>query len=207
MDKAVEEEAKGKNIESSGELPDMPDLDDPLFSGKGKLFRRVDWSAFWVAFLVTLAGYTYTLAPTVTLEDSGELAVAADYLGVPHPPGYPIWTLLAWFFQWVFHWKTYYGQPNPAWAVGFLSAVSGALSCGILSLLVSRSGAEIVRGMKRAHEVLGNKSENLICWLGGVSAGLLLAFSPGLWSQSVIVEVYSLNALFLMIVLLLTYMW
>jgi heme/copper-type cytochrome/quinol oxidase subunit 4 len=36
---------------------------------------------------------------------------------------------------------------------------------------------------------------------------LLLAFSPVLWSQSVIVEVYSLNALFQMGVLLLIYMW
>ena len=61
-------------------------------------FRRVDWFSFVTTLITSLAAYILTLAPTVTLEDSGELVVAADYLGVPHPPGYPIWTLLAWFF-------------------------------------------------------------------------------------------------------------
>ena len=65
----------------------------------GPFFRRVDWMAFWLTFLISFGVYFYTMGPTVTLEDSGELAVASDYLGVPHPPGYPIWTLLTWFFQ------------------------------------------------------------------------------------------------------------
>jgi len=71
-----------------------------------------------------LVFYTLTLQPTVGLEDSGELIVASDFLGVPHPPGYPIWTLLTWFFQWVFHGVTFHGQPNPAWGVNFFSAFS-----------------------------------------------------------------------------------
>ena len=91
----------------------------------GAFFRRIDWWAFWIVSLVTLAVYVHTLAPTVTLEDSGELAVASDYLGVPHPPGYPIWTLITWFFQWIFPWVTYNGHPNPAWSVGLASAVAG----------------------------------------------------------------------------------
>ena len=80
----------------------------------GAFFRRIDWWAFWIVSLVTLAVYVHTLAPTVTLEDSGELAVASDYLGVPHPPGDPSWTLITWFFQWIFHSATYTGHPNPA---------------------------------------------------------------------------------------------
>ncbi|MBU0676481.1 MAG: DUF2723 domain-containing protein, partial [Verrucomicrobia bacterium] len=173
----------------------------------GRFFRRVDWAAFWTSFIVSFGVYVYTLAPTVTLEDSGELAVAADYLGVPHPPGYPIWTLLSWLFQWVFHWKKYLGYPNPAWSVGLLSAFFGALACGTLSLLISRSGADMLRSIRKMTDVLGIETESLICWAGAVAGGLLLAFSPVLWSQSVIVEVYSLNAFFLVIILLLTYVW
>ncbi|MBN1268806.1 MAG: DUF2723 domain-containing protein [Kiritimatiellae bacterium] len=190
--------------------PDAPSVEskEEFFDHQsGAFFRRVDWSAFWTAFLVSLAAYVYTLAPTVTLEDSGELAVASDYLGVPHPPGYPIWTLLSWFFQWIFHFVTYYGQPNPAWSVGLMSAFFGALACGTLALLVSRSGADMLRGMKQVTDALGLSTETLLCWTGGVASGLLLAFSPVLWSQSVIVEVYSLNAFFLVIILLLTYRW
>jgi tetratricopeptide (TPR) repeat protein len=173
----------------------------------GPVFRRGDWLAFWTTFLITLGVYAYTLAPTVTLEDSGELAVASDYLGVPHPPGYPIWSLVTWFFQLVFHWVKYYGQPNPAWSVGLSSAVFGALASALLALLVSRSGADILRSMKRTSEVLGFATENLLGWAAGVAGGLLFAFSPVLWSQSVIVEVYALNAFFLVIILVFTYAW
>ncbi|HPJ57046.1 MAG TPA: DUF2723 domain-containing protein, partial [Kiritimatiellia bacterium] len=173
----------------------------------GAFFRRIDWAAFWIVLAVSLGVYFYTLAPTLTLEDSGELAVASDYLGVPHPPGYPIWTLITWFFQWVFHWVTYNGHPNPAWSVGLASAVAGAGACALLALLISRSGADLLRSVPELKERIGFRAENLVCLIAGISGGLLLAFSPVLWSQSVIVEVYSLNAFFQMAVLLLIYMW
>lgn len=173
----------------------------------GPFFRRVDWAAFLACFLITLGAYYFTLAPTVTLEDSGELAVASEYLGVPHPPGYPIWSLLTWFVQWIFNFVEYNGNPNPAWGVAFASALFGAAACALLALIVSRSGADMLRGLKSATQVIGTSTENAICWICGVSAGLLFAFSPVLWSQSVIVEVYSLNALFLMLVIVLLYMW
>ena len=173
----------------------------------GAFFRRIDWAAFWIVLAVSFGVYFYTLAPTLTLEDSGELAVASDYLGVPHPPGYPIWTLVTWFFQWVFHWVTYNGHPNPAWSVGLASAVAGAGACALLALLISRSGADLLRSVPALTDKIGFQTENLLCLVAGISGGLLLAFSPVLWSQSVIVEVYSLNAMFQMLVLLLIYMW
>jgi tetratricopeptide (TPR) repeat protein len=172
-----------------------------------KFFRRTDWIAAALTFLIALTVYTLTLQPTVGLEDSGELIVASDYLGVPHPPGYPIWSLLTWAFQWVFHGVTYHGYPNPAWAVNFFSAFAGALACGILALLVSRSGIDLLHGLKKETEVLGEKTERLFCAAAGVSSGLLLAFSQGMWSQAVIAEVYTLNILFQTAVLLFLYRW
>ncbi len=173
----------------------------------GAFFRRVDWGAFWTVWLIAFSLYLFTLAPSVTLEDSGELTVAADHMGVPHPPGYPLWTLLAWFFQWIFHGIEYHGYPNPAWAVALMSAVFASLASAVLALLVSRSGTDMMRGMKRATDVLGLATESKICWTAGVTAGLLLAFSPVLWSQAVIVEVYALNGFFLITLLMLIYRW
>ncbi len=174
---------------------------------KGRFFSRMDWSAFWTAFLVSFAVYTYTLAPTLSLEDSGELAVAADHLGVPHPPGYPIWTVLCWLFTRIFSFVTYLGQPNPAWSVALCSAFFGALSIGITAMLISRSGADMLRTVRKTTEAIGEKAEDWISWCGGVVGALLFAFTQVMWSQSVIVEVYALNAFFLMLVMLLTYMW
>jgi thioredoxin-like negative regulator of GroEL len=170
-------------------------------------FRRADWISFGLTFLIALAVYTLTLAPTVTLEDSGELITASDYLGVPHPPGYPSWSLLTWFFQWIFNGVTFRGYPNPAWGVGFCSAFVGALACGVLALLVSRSGLDLLHSLKKETNVLGEKTERLFCCVAGISGGLLLAFSQGMWSQSVIAEVYALNILFQTAVLLFLYRW
>ncbi|MBT3293830.1 MAG: DUF2723 domain-containing protein [Verrucomicrobia bacterium] len=172
-----------------------------------RFFRRLDWSAFWTACIVSFAVYLYTLAPTVTLEDGGELAVAADSLGVPHPPGYPIWTMLSWFFTRVFSFVQFRGQPNPSWSVGLVSVVFGALATGMSAMLICRSGSEMLKASRNRLHAAEESAEDLICWVGGVVSSLLFAFSPVMWSQSVIVEVYSLNAFFLVWVFLLTYHW
>ena len=143
-----------------------PQTDDT----RRRLFTRGDWLVFWVCFLVSLGVYTYTLAPSVTLEDSGELVVAADYLGVPHPPGYPIWSMLAWFFQWVLCFIPFRGQPNPAWGVSFMSAFFGALACGLIGLLISRSGQHLSR------QFLNSREEFRPSWKPAL-AGLLVTMA------------------------------
>ena len=62
------------------------------------LYRKIDWITMGITFLVVFIGYLITLAPDLTLEDSGELAVGSFYAGVPHPPGYPVWTIYTWLF-------------------------------------------------------------------------------------------------------------
>ncbi len=186
---------------------DNIDLLDTETKETGRFFRLLDWSAFWTATIITFIVYLYTLAPTVTLEDCGELAVASDYLGVPHPPGYPIWTIITWIFTKIFSFVTYQGQPNPAWSVALASAVFGALAAGITAMLICRSGYDMLKELRKSSHVAHLTNEKAICWIGGVVGSLLFAFTPVMWSQSVIVEVYSLNALFLVLIFLLTYQW
>jgi tetratricopeptide (TPR) repeat protein len=174
---------------------------------EGRFFRKLDWAAFWTATVVSFAVYFYTLAPTLTLEDSGELAVAGDFLGVPHPPGYPIWTIISWIFTKIFAFVTFRGQPNPAWSIGLVSAVFGALAAGVTAMLICRSGSDFLHQSREALHTATQATENLICGIGGVVGSLLFAFSPGMWSQSTIIEVYSLNAFFLVLIFLLTYRW
>src|SRR6266404_6270417 len=65
---------------------------------KNTLFRSLDWFTFGVTTFLVFLGYYLSLAPDLGLEDSGELAVGSFYAGVPHPPGYPVWTLYTWLF-------------------------------------------------------------------------------------------------------------
>src|SRR2546425_2975810 len=57
------------------------------------LFRKTDWLTFLVTFAIVWIGYYLTLAPELTLEDSGELATGSFYAGISHPPGYPVLTI------------------------------------------------------------------------------------------------------------------
>ena len=56
--------------------------------------RAAAFSAFFV-FVESFIIYWLTLAPTVTFVDSGELIAASSTLGVAHPPGFPLYILLA----------------------------------------------------------------------------------------------------------------
>lgn len=152
--------------------------------------------AFWVSAVVALGVYLLSLGPSVGLEDAGELAVAADGLGVPHPPGYPLWTLLSWGFCRVFSFVTWQGLPNPAWAIALGSAVMGALATGLLAHLITQSGRTLLP-----------KSSPAAACLAGIAGALAFAFSPVMWSQSVIVEVYALGAFFLALVMALSWQW
>ena len=111
---------------------------------ESRYFASIDWKAAAIAGGLAFIVYLATLAPTVTLEYSGALVVAADHLGVARPPGYPIWTLLAKGFICLCPFAEYHGHPNPAWAVNLMSAVFAALACGLLAGLTCRVAREIV---------------------------------------------------------------
>ena len=118
--------------------------------------------------LAAFAVYLRTLAPTVVGGDSGELIAVASTLGVAHPPGYPLYTLLGRAFTWL-------PFGGVALRVNLLSAVCGALAAALVCRAVRRATGE--------------------AW-GGVLAAGALAFSPLVWPYAVTAEVFPLNDLF-----------
>src|SRR5678815_2771494 len=131
------------------------------------LFRKIDWLTAAFVTVVVLIGYIYTLAPDVTLEDSGELAVGSFYAGVPHPPGYPVWTLYTWLFTVLVPFS------NIAWRVALSSAVAGALSCGLIALMVSRGSSMIIESVPE-FKTLDPQVRNIFCLVSGFVAGMLM---------------------------------
>ena len=78
-----------------------------------------------LAILVALAVYVATRAPYLTFIDYGELAAAATLLGIAHPTGYPLSTLVG---------RTLTRRPGPLDPLARLtlfSAVAGALAAGL----------------------------------------------------------------------------
>lgn len=159
------------------------------------LFRKIDWWAFALTALLVFLGYYLTLSPNLTLEDSGELATASFYAGIPHPPGYPVWTLYTHLFTYLLP------VSNIAWRVGVSSAFAGAVACGLLAMMVTRGSSMMIEGIAEL-KTLDRRWENALCLVAGVVAGVLMGFNGYFWSQAIIVEVYTLSVLSLMIVLI-----
>ena len=145
------------------------------------LFRKLDWLALAITFGVVWTVYLLTLAPELTLEDSGELVTGAFYAGIPHPPGYPVWTIYSWL------WTALLPIGNMAWRVAVGQAFSGAMACGLIALMVSRGSSMFMEGIEELKGMTG-KWESAICLISAVSAGLLLGLDGFMWKESCVVN-------------------
>lgn len=83
------------------------------------------------ATLVLLALYAATAAPDLTFWDASEFITAAHTLGIPHPPGTPLWTLLANVCASLF------SNVGPVRSVTMLSVIASALVGGVGAALAS----------------------------------------------------------------------
>ena len=132
-------------------------------------------------FAASLALYVQTLAPSVAalFDDSLEFPLVSYRLGIAHPTGYPLYTLLGKVCT-LLPWH------DVAWRVNLLSAVAGALTVALVYLVGRQLSA------RRLPSLLGAAA---------------LAVSPVFWSQAVIAEVYTLAGAFVALLLWLTLRW
>ncbi|HLG05670.1 MAG TPA: DUF2723 domain-containing protein, partial [Gemmatimonadales bacterium] len=77
-----------------------------------------------VVSLLVLAGLLASLAPSVTFWDAGEFIAAMKILGVPHPPGTPLFVMIGHVFAMVVPFGEYAFRTNLQSAV-FASAGAG----------------------------------------------------------------------------------
>jgi transmembrane protein TMEM260 (protein O-mannosyltransferase) len=121
--------------------------------------------------------YLVTLAPTITWRnngaDSGDLVSAAFTLGIPHPTGYPLFTILASFLS-----HLPFGEP--------------AKNVNVLSALVSAGTIVLICALGR--EFLQDPN-SFSRWIPP-SFATAFAFAPALWSQATIAEVNALATFF-----------
>lgn len=160
------------NVTLSSDRPkkaDTPKADTPKSTAgwaKGAIFIGL--------VLIFFALYFATLAPDVLPADSGELQVVAAQLGVAHPPGFPLYVMLA-------HLITRLLPMLPvAYAVNLFSAMTSALTIGIVFL----AGVLITRR-----------------WFASLVAAIALGSATTFWSQATTANVRSLTGLFAALIL------
>lgn len=124
-----------------------------------------------IPLLLALAGmalYVRTAAPSVAtiFDDSLEFQVVIPLLGVPHPPGYPLYTLVG------YAWTHMFPLRDPAFRLNVLSAGFAGITLGVLGYTLSR---------------LPLHSR----WSWPLT--LVLALAPTFWAEATIAEVYALH--------------
>lgn len=86
-----------------------------------------------LVFVTLFLIYIATLAPGVTLWDSGEFLSAIHSLGIPHPPGTPLYVLIGNVWAKIF--SPIFGF---AYSINLLSALCSAIACGLMANLFVR---------------------------------------------------------------------
>jgi Flp pilus assembly protein TadD len=142
--------------------------------------------------------YTITLSPDVSFWDSGEFIATSHALGIPHPPGTPLYVLMGRVFSLLFHGLL--GIASPAQAVNLLSALPSALAAVFLYLCVVRVGKKLWNG--------GDQSTFCLpAVIAGVTAAVFAAFSNTLWINSIEAEVYAVSGMWAVFATWLVLVW
>ncbi len=131
-----------------------------------------------ILFIIVMAGYIYTITPTLPFWDCGEFIACSFTMGVPHPPGTPLMVLLGNLFI-----RIFFFVKEVAVRVNLLSAFSSGFSALLLYLIMMN-----IFGKLNDNSSLKTQWINIIA---SFSAGLAGAFMYSLWLTSVEAEVYS----------------
>jgi hypothetical protein len=122
--------------------------------------------------------YVLTLAPTVTFWDAGEFIAAAKTLGIPHPPGTPLFVMIAHVWAMLFPVGEYAVRTN------LLSALLSAAGAGFFFLIAHES-------IRAFTTDLEERTARLLRVGGAAAAAMLGAFTFTNWQNSNETEVYA----------------
>lgn len=140
---------------------------------------KKSYLAIVIIVLVGLLLYLANQTKSIYGGDGGDLVAAALVGGIPHPPGYPLFTLLGFLL-------TKIPFSTPAWRVGLLSSFSSIATLIIFFLILK--------------EILKDKLISFI-------TTLILATTYLFWLYSIVPEVFALNNLFFISLIYLLIMW
>ena len=171
---------------------------------------------YLLAGLTAFIVYLFTMAPSVIQIDTGELAAVQATLGIAHPTGYPLYTIIGFLFSII---------PLPfttIYQLNLLAALYCAASVSIFTYTAkfmldsienfsvqkkSITVKKAKKDKKQKPEVEPSKNiftdlSESIKLLSVLFAGLALAFSKTFWFQSTSVEVYSFHLLLMSLIIL-----
>jgi len=147
-----------------------------------------------LVFAISFFIYMNTLAPTVSYWDCGEFIATSYILGVPHPPGSPLYLIIGRIFSML------PSSGDIAFRVNLISPLVSALAVMFLYLV-------IVQFIKHWRGSIKSHNDRLVAFGSGLVGSLIFAFSDSHWFNAVEAEVYAVSTLFTALVVWLILHW
>ena len=138
-----------------------------------------------VVFLIINLIYLFSISPDYQWGDGIELTISANKLGISHPTGYPLYTMLG---------KLFTSLPfgTIAFRMHYFSAITSALAVLFLFLIISEIFGFYLKQNK-------NEEMNLFHLIIAASLSVLFGLGRDFWLYSNVAEVYSLGCLFMLL--------
>jgi len=152
-----------------------------------KKFRLWNYICAAVAFVVSAFTYLMTIEPTASFWDCGEFIASSYKLEVGHPPGNPVFQLIARFFT------MFTDGAHAAVAVNVLSAICSALTIFFLYLTIVFLAKRLV---KKSEDGTYSVGRAIAIYGSGLVGALAYCFSDTFWFSAVEGEVYAMSSLF-----------
>ncbi len=160
-------------------------------------FNLISRITAFIVFLIATVTYLATIEPTTSFWDCGEFIASSYKLEVGHPPGNPVYQLIARFF-------TIFASPeNAAAAVNITSALCSSFTILFLFLSIANLAKKLV--LKTRTEL---SMGSIIAILGSATVGALAyCWSDTFWFSAVEAEVYAMSSLFTALVFWMMLKW
>ena len=157
-----------------------------------KIKNSTENSLALVLFFLTFVVYLNTMAPTVSFWDTGEFIATSHILGIPHPPGSPLFLLIGKFFSLIPI------SSDIAFRVNILSPIFSALTISILFFICNQF-------IERLNNY--TSSDSFLRIGSSFIASLTFAFTHSHWFNAVETEVYAFSGFITALVVYLILRW
>lgn len=163
-----------------------------MTSRTGWLRDPISWGGLFVVAITQIV-YILTLTISCPFWDSGEFIATSYVLGIPHPPGTPLYVLIGRVF-------TLIPISEISARVNYLSALASTMAALFTYLVI----VKLVRRWIRRPE---NRVDLLIAIGAGITGAFFTAFGRTFWDDAIEAEVYGLSSFVMIFTVWLALKW
>jgi hypothetical protein len=153
-----------------------------------KKYRSINNIIGWIVFAVAAFTYLMTIEPTASLWDCGEFIASSYKLEVGHPPGNPVFMIMARFF-------TLFAGGNVSKVAAMVNTMS-ALASAFTILFLFWTITHLARKIIMKNENHFNSGRITAVMAAGIVGAMAYTFSDSFWFSAVEGEVYATSSLF-----------